>query len=185
MLWLQRLSVVGAKVVIFVYICKRFAVFLASFGAIMMGGTASFRPPNRHSQAPKPPFSRNKSIEIVERFHWFCSTIPLTSLNDSIGFVSEICRFCFRNLPFKLLLSGRFLALDSSNRADVLASAIPATPALGQGQRSLAALLAENPRFPQLPKASVKPFCRKNSAIAYGIHLGDRAFVLFFHFFCK
>ena len=33
--------------------------------------------------------SGNKAIGFVERFHWICSTIPLTLLNDSIGIVEK------------------------------------------------------------------------------------------------
>jgi hypothetical protein len=38
------------------------------------------------------PFFRNKSIDIAERFHWFCSTNPLISFNDFNGMVVRNCR---------------------------------------------------------------------------------------------
>ena len=45
-------------------------------------------------QQTKPPFSRNESIDFVQRFQWICSTVSMDLFNDSIGFVSPFCRLC-------------------------------------------------------------------------------------------
>ena len=77
-------------------------------------------------QQTKPPFSRNKSIDFVQQFHWFCSTIPLTLFDDSIGIVYRNCRFsCFHPSfsPFvsgSLGLAGRlFIAWEAKRKNSV------------------------------------------------------------------
>jgi hypothetical protein len=39
------------------------------------------------------PFSRNKSIDFVWQFHWFCLTIPLDLFRQSVAFASPFQLF--------------------------------------------------------------------------------------------
>ncbi len=57
-------------------------------------------------QQAKPPVFVNESIGFVQRFHWFCSTIPMDSFNNSIGFVSWKRRFCCFHPAFPPFVSG-------------------------------------------------------------------------------
>ena len=57
-------------------------------------------------QQTKPPFSRNESIDFVQRFQWICSTISMDLFNNFNGFVSSFCRFCCPHPSFSLFVSG-------------------------------------------------------------------------------
>ena len=72
--------------------------------------TAALFHSTRRFRGLKTSFPTNHSIDFVERFHWFRSTIPLTSSNDSIDFVSFICQFNYVNLANKLTLSASFIS---------------------------------------------------------------------------